>query len=256
MFRLEMNCLIIGIFFLSCSMLSNPPRDGIYLADDLVNDMFLPHEGIPHGVPVHYGWRTKPGSTYGLNPPAGWNKVVAWGHVYAEESQPNPDTDFPKVRVHLKDLQLYVYLKNGTWKLVQDQQGPDGVMYTEDLRDHSPERPTWKNAEIQKEDGGGVSVKAGSGYNFHFYTSRKDTVNPSDISGVFVVCKARLIGVENYSKIPKYLVNVGGDWYNSSGSGNNDIAIGRFKYVTPVWQYFIMHTFSKEEVKNIVFPDL
>ena len=56
-------------------------------------------------------------------------------------------------------------------------------------------------------------------------------------------------------------MDVGGDyWRNltaqwaSDYSNNNDIAIGRFKKVTPEWQYLTMHTFTEEEAKNIVFP--
>ena len=237
------------------------PAEKLSFNRDLLGDMFLAHEGTPHGVPAEYGWQRRPARTYGINIPQGWDAVVAWGQVYAEASQPNPDVDFPQARVHLKDLQLYIYSKDSAWILVQDYQDPIGAMYTEDLEDYSPERPYDKPAEIRKEAGGGISVTAGSGYQFHFFTPKKDTIDPDDIGGVFVVCKARLIGTENYGELPKYLVNIGGDWYRSEAAehttdlaNNNDIALGRFKYVTPEWQYFIMHTFSRERVKEIFFP--
>lgn len=232
----------------------------IYFSRDLLNDMYLPHEDVPAGVPDIYEWKKGPASSYGIDIPKGWNAVVSWGQVYAVDSEPNPDIDFPLVSVHIKDLKLFIYRKNRTWKLFLDDQNPIGEMYTEDFEDY-PDKPYIQEAALVKEEGGGISVKAGSGYNFHFYSDRKAIVNRNNIAGVFVVCKARLVGTENYDIVPKYLLNVGGDWYRSIRSSHNmdlsnngDIAIGRFKYVTPEWQYFIMHTFSEEELENIIFP--
>jgi hypothetical protein len=42
--------------------------------------------------------------------------------------------------------------------------------------------------------------------------------------------------------------------HESNMINNNDIGIGRYKYVTPEWQYFTMHTFSKEEASKVIFP--
>jgi len=224
---------------------------------DLENDMFLPHEGIPAGVPEYYGWQKGPASTYGINIPSDWNAILAWGQVYADKDLPNPNKDFPLVSVHIKDLQLFIYYDDGSWKMVQNIRDPDGHLYVEGFEDNEN-----KPAAIKKEIGGGISIQAGSGYNFHFYPDKRNIIaNKENIKGVFVVCKARLLGAENYDQPPKYLICIGGDyWRNLNArwkddfSNNNDIAIGRFKYVTPEWQYFTMHTFSEEEVKSIVFP--
>ena len=77
---------------------------------DLENDMFLLHEGFPSGVP-DYGWKYWPRVVWGNNIPDGWNSILAWGQVYADQSLPNPDKDFPLVRVQIKDIQLYIYIK-------------------------------------------------------------------------------------------------------------------------------------------------
>ena len=224
--------------------------------ESLFNDMFLPHEGFPAGVPDNYSWKHKPASTYGINIPPGWNGVTAWGQVYADQNLPNPDKKFPKARVHIKDLQLSILHNNGDWELIQDVQDPTGFLYVEDYvnDEHKP-------AKIQTESGGGISIQAGSGFCFHFFPEDISEIDTDDIKGVFVVCKARLIGIEKNSELPKYLLNVGGDyWRNTSAewesdySNNGDIAIGRFKYVTPEWRYFTMHTFSQAEVEQIVFP--
>jgi len=232
-----------------------PPSAEPVFTRDILNDMFLTHEGIPHGVPNHFGWRTRPTKTYGINIPAGWNAALAWGQFYADQNQPRPDVDFPLARVHIKDLQLYIYRKNGTWVQVRNTQNPGGALYVEDFSGDAN-----KPAEIRNESGGGISTKAGSGYNFHFWTSRTE-VDRNDIAGVFAVCKARLIGYESYSTMPKYLLNIGADWWRNltvshatDFSNNNDIGIGRFKYVTPEWQYFIMHTFTRDELNGVTFP--
>ena len=264
--------LIIGILFNSCSVsfltdenLSHAIEPGILEAisssRDLFNDMFLSHQNVPHCVPNQYGWKHGPVKTYGIKPPEGWDAVVSWGQVYAVEREPNPDINFPLARVHLKDLRLYSYHKDGTWKLMLNDQNPIGEMYAEDYEDY-PDKPYYKKAEIMEEAEGGISIQAGSGYNFHFYSDKKQTVDIDNLTGFFVVCKARLIGYESYKTMPKYIVNVGGDWYKSKSAShdpdltnNGDIAIGRFKLVTPEWQYIIMHTFSKYQIRKYIFPN-
>ena len=222
---------------------------------DLENDMYLNHEGIPSGVPDYIGWKKKPGSTYGNKIPEDWNAALPWGQVYADETLRDPDKQFPLVRVHLKDIQLFIYYGDGNWKLITELTNPGGAAYVESFAGDEN-----KKADIVKESGGGVSVQAGSGFNFHFWGNR-GVVEDRNIKGVFVVCKARLLGTENYDKPSKYLLCMGGDYwrnmtatFKSDYSNNNDIAIGRFRYITPEWQYFFMHTFTKQEVKNIKFP--
>ena len=249
--------IIIAFFLSSCMNTPSVNSENISLSRyDLENDMFLPHEGLPAGVPDYYDWKFGPRLGYGINTPKDWNAVVAWGQVYADQDQPNPDIDFPLARVHIKDLRLYIYQKDKTWKIIQDIRNPSGASYVEDFA-NDENKPANKLYEIN----GGISIQAGSGYNFHFYPDVKNTLDINNIAGIFVVCKARLIGTENYDTLPKYLISIGGDyWRNitavwkSDWSNNNDIGIGRFKYVTPEWKYFTMHTFSQEEVKNIIFP--
>jgi len=249
--------LLAGVILFSCSTTEVNTDEGIRLSrDELINDMFLPSEGVPAGVPDWIDWKHGPRVNYGIYVPEDWNAIYVWGQVYADAEQPNPDVDFPLARVHLKDLQLYIYRGNGTWSLVQNARDPTGDSFVEDFEDNVN-----KPADIRKEPGGGISIQAGSGFNFHFYPNRKTRINPDDIEGVFAVCKARLIGTESYDTLPKYLINIGGDyWRNTSANwapdyeNNDDIAIGRFKYITTEWQYFTMHTFSLEEAEDIVFP--
>ena len=256
MHKLKMISAICMILFIMCSTVLIDIDDGLkFSRNEVINDMFLPNEGIPHGVPNYIDWKTKPRVNLGNNMKAGWNVVLSWGQVYAEESMPNPDQDFPLARVHIKDLEIYILRKNGDWVRIDSQEGPEGALFVEDFIDDEN-----KKAEIRDEKGGGISIQAGSGYNFHFYGDMIE-FDRDDIAGVFAVCKARLIGIEKYSVMPKYLMDIGGDYWKDkhsdwegTGVNNDDIAIGRFKYVTPQWRYFTMHTFKKEETKNIIFP--
>ena len=264
--KLRICCYLIAACFMSCLPLFPPPpvdtdfefpEDSDSLHYDIVNDMFLSSEGMPAGVPNYYDWKHKPRVNLGLKIPSGWNAVYAWGQVYADEKQPNPDKKFPLARVHIKDLQLYIYRSDGTWDLIQEVESPIGDHYVEDF-----EGNVNKPAEIRKEAGGGISIQAGSGFNFHFYPKSQKQLDNFDIKGVLVICKARLIGIETYSTLPRYLLNVGGDYWRNTSVGwepnyknNDDIAIGRFKYVTPEWRHFTMHTFKPlSAAEKIIFP--
>ena len=259
------------ISFSSCSLLLNPDREApeqtegasdpterLSFTHDLFNDMFLPHEGPLSGVPKSFGWSTMPAVERGNNIPEGWNAVLAYGQIYADANNRNPNQDYKNVRVHIKDLQLYILKKNGIWQLIQNDERPQGAAYVENFANDEN-----KPADERNEADGGISVTAGSGYNFHFWPHGRNTVDGNNIKGVFVVFKARLIGTENYPSLPGnlYLAEAGGDyWRNMTAKwapneeNNVGIGMGRFKYVTAEWQYFIMHTFTKDEVKNLVFP--
>jgi len=244
---------VIAIFLSTCTMSDD---EGFSSRPDWVQDMFRGHEGHPAGVPSDWDWYNSPRLRYGINIPKDWSAITAWGQVYADKMEPTPDQDFPLVRVHLKDLRLYIYQNDGTWKLVQNAVSPEGAAFVENFANDEN-----KPADIQNEIGGGISIQAGSGYNFHFWPQGREIVDKNNLKGVFVVCQARLTGTENYETLPKYIMDVGGDYWRDleaewkpNGLNNNDIGIGRFKYVTPEWQYFTMHTFSRKAVKDIIFP--
>jgi hypothetical protein len=140
---------------------------------------------------------------------------------------------------------------------LQSENTPDGLAYVEDfINDES------KPADLVYELGGGTSVTAGSGYNFHFYPTSRATVDRSEMARVLVTFQARLIGVGDNETMPKYLAGAGCDlWRDLEAdwlpdySNNSDIGIGRLKYVTPEWQYFTMHDFSAEELVNLRLPE-
>jgi len=272
-------CLLVKVLFLRCT--SPTPQtepttnDMVLNREDVVEDMFCTSEGTPHGVPYDWGGRSSFGR-YTTTPHGftNWTEVLSWGQVYASNHDNQctprpgypvrsrncvnhelcrPNTTFPNIRVHLKDLELYIYRNNNTWERLDHtdffhKTNPNhhGHFYVEDFLND-----TNKPGDIQFEPEGGISIQAGSGWNFHFWGNTiKPDPNNLGIKGIFVVCKARLIGVEG-DQDPKYLLSIGTDHWRSDGlkdwgdtNPTISVAIGRFRYVTKEWQYHTMHSFT------------
>ncbi|MCL2325456.1 MAG: hypothetical protein FWC40_02990 [Proteobacteria bacterium] len=218
--------------------------------DDVIRDMFVDNEGTPHGTywmrgdeELFFGWALRGRVEHGIHMPSTWTNVLAWGQLYADRHLPNPNTDFPNIRVHIKDLEIYILHKNGEWKLLDRQTEVDGKAYVENFKDDIN-----KKADDCVEADGGISVTAGTGFNYHYW-GKGASIAPDDIKGLLILCKARLIGA-NAGENPKYLLSVGADFWRGDGSGwdgyevnNMGVGIGRSKYVTDQWQYFSFHTF-------------
>ena len=211
------------------------------------NDMTLPHEGRPHGVPLSYDWALNPRMGLGNNP-GNFTAMTAWGQVY-EDHDGNPANN---TRVQLRNIEAYVLSKHDQqWRILQSSVSMYGAAYGEDFVGH-----VHRQADIRNEADGSISVTAGEGYNFHFWPPDRVEISPSDIAGIFTTVQARLIlddpdGVDDRENA-RYLVNMGGDyWLNLTAEWSleprtvQDIAIGRFKYVTTRWQSFNMTTLSE-----------
>lgn len=218
----------------------------------IAQDMQLPHEGKPHGVPASYNWATKPRLGMG-NKPGNFQAITAWGQVY-EDAQGNPAKN---TRVQIRNIRTYVLSKKGKWQLVQSTAKVQGSAFREDFAGDANQP-----ANVRTEADGSVSVKAGGGYNYHFWPAmNRATINPQDIAGVYTTVQSRLI-VDN-AKQPddrdqaKYLLSMGADYWQSVNaqwkadwSANGDVGIGRFKYVRKNWQAFNMTTLSEAELRK------
>lgn len=221
--------------------------------DNIIYDMQPPHEGIPRGVPSSYDWVLGPRLGKGNNP-GNFQAAIAWGQLY-EASEGNPASN---TRVQFKDIKMYMLSKrNGRWRLLQNSRQVHGAAYREDFIEDI-NRP----ADIRLEQDGTISVKAGGGYNFHFWPqSGRVAIAPSDVGGIFTTVQARLI-VDDPAKPldldrARYLLSMGGDyWLNlttfkdRSRPTAGDIAIGKFKYVTAEWKSFNMITLSPAKVRK------
>jgi hypothetical protein len=216
--------------------------------DDVIGDITLPHEGLPHGA-SHFDWGKKPRAG-AKNPPAGWTAAIAWGQLY-EWIGGNSATN---TRVQIRDLKMYYLSKtDNKWHELQKSLLVEGAAYREDFADDES-----KPANIRKEPDGSISVTAGDGYNFHFWPKSGRVLIPKDdVLACFVTVQCRLIlndlnGFDDRDSA-RYLMSVGGDWWQSmtaqwdNWTTNADMGIGRFRFVTKEWQGHNLITLSPEE---------
>jgi hypothetical protein len=219
----------------------------------IIDDMTLPHQSKLHGVPDSYSWSAGPRLGMGSNP-QGFRALTAWGQVY-EAASGNPAWN---TRVELRRIRTFVLSKRtNTWTRVQLSVAVAGGAYREDYQGNA-NRP----ADIRPEPGGGVSVTAGDGYNFHFWPEAgRVAIDPNDIKGVYTSIRARLVlgdpkGPDDRSKA-RYLLGMGADYWlsqtaqwKSDWSTVGDVAVGRHKFVTSEWQSFNMTSLSADELRR------
>jgi hypothetical protein len=222
----------------------------------VIYDMTPPHEGMPRGVPSSYDWVHGPRLSMGNNPQSyNFRAMIAWGQLY-EDAIGNPATNS---RVQIRNIQAYMLSKrDGKWHLLQSSKKVDGAAYREDYAGNDS-----KPADIRNESDGSISVKAGEGYNFHFWPATgRTSIDPNDVAGIFTTVEARLIK-DNYWRRDdrsraRYLLSMGGDyWLDVTAQWSDwpskvvaDIGIGKFKYVTNKWQAFNMTTLSPSEIRR------
>jgi hypothetical protein len=251
---MKCNYLIISIlaFFTHCKTASDVPADTVNSLATIVSDMQLAHEGAPQGVPESYDWAKFPRVGMGNNPGT-FRALIPWGQLY-ELASGNPAQN---TRVQIRRLRIYILSKKTQqWQSPFYSEVIGGADFAEDFV-NNVNRP----ADIRvPAEGGGITVKAGGGYNFHFWAEKRASIDPADIAGVFATAQARLV-VENLS-LPddraqaKYLLSIGADyWLNESAQWDNfktngDVGIGRFKFVSPNWQAFNMTSLNESELRK------
>ncbi|MEJ2009107.1 MAG: hypothetical protein P8Z30_13295 [Acidobacteriota bacterium] len=224
---------------------------------NVIDDMTLPHQGRPMGVPDSYDWSHGPVMGRGNHPPATWHAITAWGQLYVD-AKGNPARN---TRVEIRRMQTYILSKrDGKWHRVQNSEGVEGAAFREDFAKNISRKP-----DVRHEPDGSVSVTAGGGYNFHFWpTDGRASIDPREVAGVFVTVEARLI-VSNPNRPDdrsgaRYLLSVGADyWVNRHAAWNhfktNDaVAMGRFKYVTMTpWPWAASNT-SRQNGRRSIAP--
>jgi hypothetical protein len=245
---------LIAISSVCCfnSELNASSSNSINSVQTIISDMQPPHEGRPHGVAKNYSWAAGPRVGMGNNP-KDFRALTAWGQVY-EAAEGNRASNS---RVQIRNIKAYLLSKRDRrWHLLQSSKLVEGSAYREDFAGDLNKRAT-----IRYEKDGTVSVKAGKGYNFHFWTKGdRATIDPKDVDGIFTTVQARLIVDDpqrpNDLAQARYLLSMGGDyWLNQTAkwnrfTTNGDIAIGKFKFVTPQWKAFNMTTLSAAKIRQ------
>lgn len=239
--------------FIACDKDENSAPETINSLDIIVSDMKELHEGRPHGVPSGYDWARGPRLARGNNP-RNFGAMIAWGQLY-EEINGNPATN---TRVQIRNIKAwYLSKKDRKWYMIQQSPGVDGSHYVEDFAGNT----SISQGPPRAEPDGGVSVKAGGGYTFHFWTKTgRSRIDSTDIAGIFTTVQARLVtenpSLEDDRSKARYILSMGGDyWLNLTADWNNyttnaDIGIGRFKFVTTSWQAFNMHSLTEAEIRQ------
>ena len=238
---------------------SNVPSTAASILDPAFHDSDFgsANDAHPDGVPSSYNWyqsAAQPG--WGNNPPLDWYAMTAWGQVYAAQGW-HPE-NAPNTRVQIKDLETWVLSKStGKWSEIQQANKVDGAAYASDFGNNGAIGVTTKD---ESNNGGGISVTAGNGYNYHFWTDRA-SIDPADIAGVYTKFQARLVldnpqGTDDRSSA-QYIASAGADYWRgktadwaSDWSNNGGVGGGRFKWVTNDWQNFSMETLSASQLLN------
>ena len=244
--------MVILLLFLAACRRTATPEPTPDLIVLIADDMRLPHEARPHGVPDSIDWVTKPRLGMG-NDPGEFKAFIVWGQLY-EAAEGNPATN---TRVQIGGMKAYILSKaDGEWRLIQDTSRIQGAAYREDFAG-DVNRP----ADVRYEADGTLSVTAGDGHNYHFWPAAgRVTITPDDIAGVLVVAQARLI-VDDPNQPDdraqaRYVLSIGADYWQSltaawdSWKTNGDVGIGRFRYVTSEWQAFTMSSLSEDDLRQ------
>lgn len=229
-----------------------PPTGTINSVQTIINDMTLPPDGLPHGVPTSWDWATHAEIDMGNNPGT-FKAMTAWGQTYIA-STGNPATN---TRVNIRNIQAYVLSKSdGKWHQLQSSALVQGDYYLEDFSGDVS-----ITGDQRTESDGTISVIPGNGYNFHYWPPNgRATINPTDIAAIFTTCQARLIvnnpALPDDRSTARFLLDMGGDYWLSltaawapNEANNNDIGMGRFKWVTNNWQAFNMTTATAAQLQ-------
>ena len=219
------------------------------------SDQGIPNEGKPDGVPNYYSWYSSAAQPGWMNNPrTDWHSITDWGQVYAVENW-HPE-QAPNTRVQLRDDQLWILSKStGKWTEAQ-YPGIQGGAFRSDFGDNGGRGITTKD---ESNNGDGLSVTAGNGFNYHFWSGQRANIDPTDIAGIYSVFQARLIQ-DDLTKpddraLAHYISSGGADYWRSQDAGwksdwsnNGGVNGGRFKIVTNDWQSFSMETLSSDQM--------
>jgi len=213
----------------------------------IYDDMHLPHQGHPYGMPSSYDMYQGPVVRGIGSGESDFHILVPGGLVY-EETERSSSTN---TRVQIRNLRGYVLDKSdNTWKQLPEVP----IEYANSAGDLSGS-PTTATDLRQEPEGISARLLSGSTDAFQFNTERIDihAIYQKDLlelaAQVFVTYEARLILDDEHGEDDRHLAHYVADagcsvWrrfdsvWEPDFSQNHDIGFGRFKYVTNDWQCF------------------
>ena len=234
---------------------SPPTGDG--RLDPAYSDSWLTmNEAFPEGVPTYYSWyrnAAQPG--WMNNPPMDWFAMTNWGQVYAAEGY-HPDGS--NTRVQIRNIGTWIKSKaTGQWTQAQFSTNPEGGAFNSDFGNNGGRGVSTKD---ESANGGGISVTAGNGFNYHFWSvGGRASINPGDIAALYAKFEARLVldkpnGTDDRAAT-HYLASAGMDYWRdttvgwkSDWSNNGGVTGGIFKRVTNDWKVFSASTIAVSEL--------
>lgn len=218
--------------------------------DPAYSDSWLTaNEFNPDGVPTTYNWYSNSAQPGWMNsPPLDWQAISMWGQVYVYGGYSPTGSN---TRVQIRNCETWVKSKfTNNWEKLQSKTVPDGAAFASDFGNNG-------NVDVNTKDeganGGGLSVTAGNGFNYHFWAGYRGVINPGDISAVYTKFDARLIldkvaGTDDRSAA-KYIASAGADYWRSTTSpwvsdwsNNGGVTGGIFKKITNDWRVFSAST--------------
>jgi hypothetical protein len=212
-----------------------------------VQQMQMPHEAIPNGVPTSYDWQARPVIQAGNRPPDGFHAITGWGQIFLS-SKAKPVT----LDVSLRNFRTYRVSSSGDLQLIQSTNKVDGAQFNPDYRGNVNIA-----AQIGADANGYTTVVTDPRAAFHFWPSAgKVNFDSRNMAGVLVAVEARIDLMEGQTPADvdnKYVLSVGADYWAATDStwnhyrSNAGIAIGRFQFLTTEWKCFTMTTIPKED---------
>lgn len=172
------------------------------------------------------------------NDPSGFTQILPWSTVVAA-----PDNRLATARIEVRNARLMIQSrKTGRWSSALLPTEWTGTNLAHQLANR-------RVSDLELEHSGAVSslsVHSSSVAHFWPRNGRRD-IDPDDIGAVLVSVEARMDS-RDYERGGRYLMNVAADYWRERRAkwdnlkSNNDVGIGRMKYLTPKWRSFTMTT--------------
>lgn len=201
-----------------------------------VQQMQLPHEATPNGVPGGYDWAEAP-VIQNATPPANFSAMTGWGQIQAAAGL---NVAAVAATVQLRNFRTYFLNSSGQLILGQNDGSLGGSLML----------PTFANntsfATQMTNSGGVTTVGLDPTKAFQFWPSNRAPI-PAGTQGMVCTVEAQLVAPT--SKSPSdydtsYILALGSDWWESMTAvwdnyiTSAGVGTGRFVYLTTDWQGF------------------